>query len=184
MSTDLLRSNDAISRKCLSRKLLLRTRAAHWCAVGQQTCHMWVRARTCGSPALAMNKLSGGGHARTRTRAMGLKGTVPARAPRSENVVTGGPACGARADTCLRYLIFMSTREQGALGVIVCLALLPAPTRAACDPVVKIVSKSWKEDPMLKEWGRPGHSHCTQVYTNTNTHRCTCINSVCVHVCV
>jgi hypothetical protein len=115
---------------------------------------------------------------------MGLKGTVPARAPRSENVVTGGPACGARADTCLRYLIFMSTREQGALGVIVCLALLPAPTRAACDPVVKIVSKSWKEDPMLKEWGRPGHSHCTQVYTNTNTHRCTCINSVCVHVCV
>ena len=79
----------------------------------------------------------------------------------------------------------MSTREQGALGVIVCLALLPAPTRAACDPVVKIVSKSWKEDPMLKEWGRPGHSHCTQVYTNTNTHRCmyASILSVFMYVC-
>ena len=117
---------------------------------------------------------------------MGLKGTVPARAPRSENMVTGGvgPACGARADTCLRYLIFMSTREQGALGVIVCLALLPAPTRAACDPVVKIVSKSWKEDPMLKEWGRPGHSHCTQVYTNTNTHRCMCTHQFCLCSCM
>jgi hypothetical protein len=115
---------------------------------------------------------------------MGLKGTVPARAPRSENVVTGGPACGSRADTCLRYLIFMSTREQGALGVIVCLALLPAPTRAACDPVVKIVSKSWKEDPMLKEWGRPGHSHCTQVYTNTNSHRCMCMHQFCLCSCM
>ena len=142
------------------------------------------RAQRIGARSGNRHVTCGYAHARTRARAMGLKGTVPARAPRSENVVTGGPACGARADTCLRYLIFMSTREQGALGVIVCLALLPAPTRAACDPVVKIVSKSWKEDPMLKEWGRPGHSHCTQVYTNTKTHRCTCMNSVCVRVCV